>query len=272
MKNAYANMSEYAISSWTLAKRDLHSALQSIATAGFSTVELWADTIHFDPRTNVSTADVKKWLKTLHLSVHSTHGPFRNFSSNLPVNEFREYRQKLWHKTIEQCAEVNSPIMVVHGLDRKEYNFTNDEIDILGESLADLCEYGRKHGVIIALENIEKGNDPANEIGSNLVDHRKNFSGIGLYYCLDIGHAVLNNVDIIDEIKVAGKELVSLHVHNNNGIDDSHLLPSEEGVIDWNYVYHELRTTHGYEGQFVMEVYGGENPENTLESIQNLFN
>lgn len=271
MNTMYENISEYAISTWTFEKRDLYSALQAVSKAGFTSVELWADTVHFDPRTNVSVQDVKKWLKEFNLSVHSTHGPFRHFTPNQPVLEFREYRQKLWHKTIEQCSEVGSPIMVVHGLDRKEYDFKKSEIEILGNSLADLCEYGRKLGVIIALENIQNGENLDDAISTNLKDHRVNFPGIGLHYCLDIGHVVLNGLDIIDEIKVAGKELVSLHIHNNDGINDSHNIPTE-GIIDWGHIYHELRTTHGYTGQLVMEVFGGTNPEATLKSIRNLFN
>jgi len=270
MTSPYARMSEYACSTWTFENHSLYSALQSIASAGFTSVELWADTIHFDPRTNVSVPEVRKWLKEFNLSVHSTHGPFRHFHNLLPTDEFSKLRQGLWRKTIEQCAEVESSIMVVHGLDRREYNYTRDQVEMVRESLADLCEYGRGLGVKIALENIQAGKDNPDELSTNLVDHIKHYPGIGLYYCLDIGHAVLNGVDIIDEIKVVGDKLVSLHIHNNNGIDDSHVIPSS-GIIDWPYVYHELRSTYGYSGQFVMEVYGDRDANGTLESIKQLF-
>lgn len=270
MNDAYANISEYAVSTWTLEKRDLHSALRQIADAGFSTVELWADTVHFDPRTGVSAEDVKRWLGDMNLSVHSTHAPFRHFANNRPAQKFMEYRQELWRRTIEQTSEVGSPIMVVHGLDRNEYNYKKDEMEIVGNSLADLCEYGRKLGVTIALENIPPGKNSSDELGTNLRDHRVNFAGIGLRYCLDIGHVLLNGIEIIDEIKVAGKDLVSLHIHNNDGIHDSHNIPTE-GIIDWNHIYHELRTTFGYDGQFVLELAGGENPEKTLKSLRDLF-
>lgn len=270
MTNPFARMSEYACSTWTFENHSLHSALQLIASAGFTTVELWADTVHFDPRTHVSVADVKKQLQELNLSVHSTHGPFRHFHNRLPAEEFTKLRQDLWRKTIEQCAEIESPIMVAHGLDRREYNYTKDQVELVKESLADLCEYGRRLGVMIALENIQAGEDNPEELGTNIINHIKHFPGIGLYYCLDIGHAVLNGVDIIDEIKAAGDRLVSLHIHNNNGVDDSHVIPSN-GIIDWPYIYRELRTTYGYSGKFVLEVYGDKDATKTMDSIKQLF-
>jgi hypothetical protein len=59
--------------------------------------------------------------------------------------------------------------------------------------------------VTIALENIANGNDPL-EIRCWLQDHVRNFSGIGLKYCLDIGHAVLNGADLYPRIDAVGKD------------------------------------------------------------------
>ncbi|GHV55796.1 hypothetical protein AGMMS49579_19440 [Spirochaetia bacterium] len=265
----YNDKSEYAMSSWTYEAVGLDAALKDIAGHDFRSVELWADTVHFDPRVGLDRKLVKQWLKDLGLSVHSVHSPFRNFKPFSDAGEFAKYRQQLWRKTIDDCAEIGSPMMVVHGLDRKEYNYNRDQIQIVRDSLADLCELGKKRGIAIALENIPGSGKNPDEIRCRLQDHKENYPGLGLKYCLDIGHAVLNGADMYEEIDAAGKDLITFHIHNNDGTEDAHKLPTE-GVIDWPAVYGYLRKK-GYAGQFVLEVYGGTDPFAVMERIDALF-
>lgn len=269
MSSIYTDKSEYAISTWTLEDLELHEALREIAIRGFSTVELWADTVHFDPRLGVDRKAIGIWLQELKLSVHSVHSPFRNFPHYDDERQFRDIRQRLWRRTIDDCSDLAVPIMVVHGVDRNEYNYPPSQMQIVGDSLADLCEYGRKRGVMIALENISPGNAPSDEIRCWLRDHVRNYPGIGLKYCLDIGHVLLNGADLYEEVDAAGKDLITLHIHNNDGKDDLHSLP-DAGVIDWPALRAYLRDGR-YGGQFVMEVHGGDAPIETLSSIANLF-
>lgn len=268
MASIYRDKSEYAFSTWTFENVDLHTALRQIAAHGFQTVELWGDTVHFDPRAGIDRSLIRKWVAETGLSIHSVHSPFRRFRHYSDAKEFSTYRQSLWHTTIDDCAALDIPLMVVHGLDRKEYNYRFDEVQVVRDSLADLVEYGRHRNVTIALENIANGNDPL-EIRCWLQDHVRNFSGIGLKYCLDIGHAVLNGADLYREIDAVGKDLVTFHIHNNNGREDTHALP-DNGVIDWPALRAYLRDGR-YDGQFVMEVYGGENPSSVLEAVDRLF-
>jgi sugar phosphate isomerase/epimerase len=269
MHNAYADKSEYAASSWIYAAVPLHDALRDIAGHGFTGVELWGDTIHFDPRAGLDHGSIKQWLRELGLSVHSVHSPFRNFSGFKDADAFRRYRQQLWRETIDDCAEFAVPIMVVHGINRKEYNYTGDQLDIVKDSLGDLCEYGSRRGVAIALENIPGSAGSRDEIPCNLRDHVRNFAGLGLRYCLDIGHAALNGTGIFEEIDAARTDLITFHIHNNDGLGDTHNLPTE-GIIDWPRVHSYVRR-QGYSGQFVLEVYGGTDPFSVMNRIDNLF-
>jgi sugar phosphate isomerase/epimerase len=269
MSSIYIDKSEYAISSWTYEKTGLYEALEDIVRHGFTTTELWGDTVHFDPRARLNRKLIKQWLKGLGLNVHSVHSPFRNFTGFTPSEEFRQYRQQLWRRTIDDCSEFAVPIMVVHGLDRHEYNYTSGEVQIIRDSLGDLCEYGAQRGVMIALENIPGSGQNSNEIRCRLEDHVKNYSGLGLKYCLDIGHAVLNGADMCKEIDAAGKDLVTFHIHNNNGRGDIHDLPNQ-GVIDWPTVRKYIREK-GYTGQFVLEIFGGNDPFSVMDKIDALF-
>jgi sugar phosphate isomerase/epimerase len=121
---------------------------------------------------------------------------------------------------------------------------------------------------MIALENIGNGRTP-DEIRCRLEDHVKNYPDIGLKYCLDIGHTALNGADMLREIAAAGEDLITFHVHNNDGIRDSHDLP-DNGVIDWPRIHGYIREK-GYKGQFVLEVFGGTDPFAVMQRIDALF-
>ena len=268
MDNPYCDKSEYAVSTWIYETAPFHDVLEDIGRHGFKDVELWGDTVHFDPRVGLDRPLIKKWLHELGLSVHSIHGPFRNFGEFSDKEEFRQYRQELLRKTIDDCSEFRVSIMVVHCVDRYEYNYSRDELHIVRDNLGELCEYGRKRGVRIALENIPDGSRK-DEISCSLQEHIRNYPGLGLYYCLDIGHVGLSGADLFEEIDAAAPNLITTHIHNNDGLRDTHKLP-DDGIIDWSRVRSYLREK-GYTGKFVLEVHGGSDPFSVMNNIDRLF-
>jgi sugar phosphate isomerase/epimerase len=268
MNDFYTDRSEYAFSTWTYEVCGLEEALKDIAAHGFTIVELWGDTVHFDPRRGFDRRLAKQWLRDLGLKVHSVHSPFRNYLGHQHDEEFRKYRMKILKETINDCSDFSVPVMVVHGLDRHEYNYMYDTLQILRDDLAELCEYGQKRGVMPALENLVGSRHPM-EIRCRLEDHVENFSGIGLKYCLDIGHAMLNGADLFHEVDVCGDDLITFHIHNNDGQRDIHEMP-DQGVINWP-VLHDYIRQKGFKGPFVLELFGGLNPFALMEKVDALF-
>ncbi|MEF9895181.1 MAG: sugar phosphate isomerase/epimerase [Clostridia bacterium] len=269
MLKAYADIREYAFSTWTLEDLSLNEALQTIADNGFVSVELWADTVHYDPRVALDRAQVNAWLKALNLSVHSVHAPFRNYR-DAPRDEaaFRALRTRYMRALLEDMSDAQMPIMVVHALDRNEYNYTADQVNIVHDFLGELNAYARKLGVQVAVENLAPGRG-AGEMCTTLQNQVALYRDLPLKYCLDIGHAPLCGVELIDEALAAGKDLVTLHIHNNDGVHDLHDVPSD-GVIDWPALYERLRAM-GYNGQFVMEIAGGRDPRAVVRRTAQLF-
>ncbi len=270
MSGIYTDRNEYVLSTWIGEYSDFREILKCAKDNGFDYVELWGDSVHFDPRAGIDRTDIKKWLKEYDLNVHSVHAPFRRFKPEFAnSDDFLKYRMKLWHKTIEDCSDFEVPIMVMHGLDRFEYNYKNSDVHIVKDTFADLCEYGNKYGVSIALENVPPVGDE-DEIICTLQNQKKLYGDIpGLKYCLDIGHVVLSNVDIHDEIDAAMPNIVTMHIHNNDGKNDLHNIPTD-GVIDWPEV-HDYMRKKGYTAQFVLEVFGGDDPFAKIKELSSLF-
>ncbi|MDO5022096.1 MAG: sugar phosphate isomerase/epimerase [Eubacteriales bacterium] len=274
--NPFQNKSEYVISTWMFETFDLKKALQAIANKGFNNIELWGDTVHFDPRAGLSTDNIKFWVQQYGLNIHSAHAPFRNFFNHSLDHhnddmEFLRYRMGLWYETINRCEELRIPILVMHAMNRREYPYTLSDVKIVKETLENLCDYAGSRGVTIALENIPDNNPVLeNDISCTIKNQKTLFNLSNMKFCLDIGHVPLTGADIFNEIDAAGNKLVSFHVHNNNGLIDSHDLPNT-GILNWSEIYKYAREK-GYLGEFVIEVYGGKDPEKKLNEVAALFN
>ena len=70
--------------------------------------------------------------------------------------------------------------------------------------------------------------------------------------CLDVGHAHYMGENLYNTIKLYGKRLIALHIHDNNRMDDLHLLPFH-GTLKWDDVLLGLRAVD-YAGDFTFEI------------------
>jgi sugar phosphate isomerase/epimerase len=73
--------------------------------------------------------------------------------------------------------------------------------------------------------------------------------------CVDTGHANLGDLGPARALRLAGKRLITTHLHDNLGKVDDHLPPGE-GRIDWADVFAALREI-GYAGTLMLELTDG---------------
>ena len=255
---------EYAASTWTLEHMPLQQALAALNAHGVDNVEIWADTVHLDPRTQPDIGQVKQWLKGYGMRVHSIHAPFRNYDRPADDAEFCRMRTDNIKKTVDFAQALDCGIVVVHALDRNEYDYPTSQLSIVQDYIGEIAEHGRQRGVQIAIEDIPLGSNP-DEIYTSLANQKKLFAGLGVKFCLDIGHVPLLGADMFEEIDAAGSDLITLHIHNNSGKTDDHNLPND-GVLDWPRIHDYLRE-HGYKGEFVLELYGGPTVESEMDVL-----
>lgn len=264
------NKEEYVASSWTMCDKPLRQALDTFDRYGFKDVEIWASVQHLDPRLNADVRQVRQWLRNNGQTVHSIHAPILHPFPH-PQDEalFRLYRMELHRRTLDACAELQAPIMVLHTYDPVYYPYQNHQLPILRDCLAELSEYAQKRGVRIAVENMpDRPCDDA--IITTLENQRRLFGDLDLYYCLDIGHVpVMGQSTCEAEIDAAADRLITFHVHNNHGQTDEHNLP-DDGVLDWPAIHNYARK-RGYNGKFVLELRGMEDSEATVQKAAALF-
>lgn len=76
--------------------------------------------------------------------------------------------------------------------------------------------------------------------------------------CLDTGHLNLTVRDQANFIHKAGKHLKALHIADNDGSCDQHIMPYGMGHVNWTEVVQALKEI-GYDGLFNLEIPGERN-------------
>lgn len=264
--------SEYAFSTWTLNELPLKEALDVLYRYDFHYLELWASVEHLDPRLGADLGQVREWLKRNSQTVHSLHAPILHpFPHPQQESEFLPYRMDLYRKTLDACAEFEAPIMVLHAYDAHYYPHQNtpSEIAVVHECLEQLTRYAKVRGVRVAIENMPDVWH-GTELLTTLANQKKLFGDLDVYYCLDIGHVpVMGQTTCEAEIDAVADRLITFHVHNNRGVLDDHNLP-DDGVLDWPAI-HDYARAKGYQGDFVLELRGAKNQEDTVRQAAALF-
>ncbi|MBR5311327.1 MAG: sugar phosphate isomerase/epimerase [Clostridia bacterium] len=107
------------------------------------------------------------------------------------------------------------------------------------------------YAIRICLENLKGLFETVDEL-NNIIDQLDE-SCFGI--CLDTGHLNLCTGDQADFIRKAGKRLRALHIADNEGERDQHMMPYAKGNIKWDRVVKALNEI-GYSELFNLEIPG----------------
>ena len=182
--------------------------------------------------------------------------------------EEREHAQAMIRRDIEAAGMCSIPWLVVHPDSyREEGNYSHRKsLAMERERFLRFGELAAKWNVGLAIENMVDNSGIRRFAGSHedllelmeLLGDRERF-GI----CWDTGHANLGGIDQGSAIRAMGGWLRALHINDNLGTRDDHLLPFL-GTVDWQSVMQALHDI-GYQGDFNYEIHGftkGCTPEN----------
>ena len=117
------------------------------------------------------------------------------------------------------------------------------------------CEKAARLGCAVGVENLPRwpnwdmtfcSNDP--DAQTAIIDGL----GEGAAGVWDFGHAYLTNGGDTGPLKKLGSRIKGLHVHDNGGVNDDHLIPFD-GTIDWREQMSALRAA-GFDGFLTLEL------------------
>ena len=151
--------------------------------------------------------------------------------------------------------EVSAGVLHIGGATLQEAGWAADRILARRvEALTAIAEHAEGGPMTICVENLTfpgSGVETIQEIQALLAAVGRDDLGI----CLDTGHAHMAGIGIPEFIRRAGGDLKALHVNDNGGQSDDHLLPFGSGTIEWAPVLRALRGS-GYRGPLNLEIPG----------------
>ncbi len=233
--------------------------IDQLAEAGFTAVDYRAVVLDNTPALLMPYREFRA-LITEHkhimdragISVCQTHGPWL-WPPLDGDEEIRAARFEKMKRAIEANAMVGSRYMVVHPLMPKGHKDEDQalSLEINLEFYSRLAEVGKEYDVVIALENMPFARQPwwkPAEIAEFATSFRHDYVKV----CLDTGHSLMIGVSPNDAVRAIGAEMLStLHVHDNDGTADQHLVPYD-GRADWPAFIASLREV-GFQGALSLE-------------------
>ena len=249
---------------WTTERYTSEEAIRAIAEAGFGAVDLdmafWG--LSTDP---MAGDDWKDWVlrqkacaEEVGLSFSQGHAHFYgNEHCEQLSEEEHEARAKTILRDIEGAGICKVGWLVMHPESYCDGVWYSRKLS-MEKNVEQFRRYGEaaaRHGVGIAVENMFIRKLPCFGASSDdlieLVDRLGDDKLFGI--CWDTGHGNLNQVDQAEAVRCMGKRLKALHVNDNHGQRDEHILPYQ-GKILWEPFLEALGEV-GYEGDFTFEIH-----------------
>lgn len=139
---------------------------------------------------------------------------------------------------IDAAALMSIPLAVIHpiAMYSKQYSY-DDFVRVNMAYLAPLVEYAARRGVKLCVENMASEQEASDNhlYGSCALNISDIADKLGCGICFDVGHANISGFKISEQMETFKGKIDVLHVHDNNGIKDRHLLPFES-TVDWDDV------------------------------------
>lgn len=157
-------------------------------------------------------------------------------------------------RCVEACGAWNIENLVVHSGYAKGLSF-EETCERNKEFFMPLLERAEKYGVNILIENFNKMCIDGLYWVDNATDllHMIEYINHPLLHAVwDTGHANMQDTPQDEELRLLGKHVRALHVQDNHGNEDNHLVPFL-GTMNLDAVMTGL-TDIGYHGYFTFEV------------------
>ena len=259
-----------------LERYGIENGLRLIKKSGFDCVDLNVRNFYIDKNSVFYKSEdeflsffyhIKKICNDLELEISQTHGMF---TISVPDREETESIKWGSEMEIKATSVLGALYCVFHSVKKRQWEFINLEPEFLHEKnveffqdfLTPVCE---KYNVKYAIEThglTKLSTGPEMDFIGDAQVLKENFDMINSSFkafCMDTGHT--NEIvrfgapTVPETIRILGKDIKVLHLHDNEGYYDSHLPPliSGKNNINWEETFDALDEI-GYSGVYNYEL------------------
>ncbi|MBR4866896.1 MAG: sugar phosphate isomerase/epimerase [Clostridia bacterium] len=231
------------------ADRDILEAIGLVTDAGFTRLD-------FGTEDAAEANRVAEYLSDAGIKVNQSHLPYNRYKGE----DYEPFARRLM--AAAKCAKImGSPILVVHGDEfpfgeraysreaAREFNY---------RLFAPVVEFAGQNGMQVAFETVFQDMDPLEKprhcsLVEELCALVDLYASPTVGICWDSGHAkVQYGVSQPNLLKIAGKRVISTHIHDNYYGKDLHTFPFM-GDTDWKKLM-ETFAAIGYTGDLTFEL------------------
>jgi sugar phosphate isomerase/epimerase len=225
-----------------------------LQAAGVRRVHVYRNYTH-----GITAEFVRDTLAAAHLAADGLHGYFQlekfevggpPFDPSSDSEEARAASVEILRGEADFARTLGCTDIAVHPVSKEGSTADPWRPAAFARTARDLAEIGRAKGVRYLLENM-----PPRQFGCDVSYLRRLVDAVasphlGLLY--DSGHAALCG-DPVGAIRTMGPRLWGVHLHDNRGTEDDHLIPGM-GTLPFEAIARTLAEV-GYAGTFMIEVY-----------------
>lgn len=229
------------IFSWFGYKRPLEVSLDLIREAGLEAVcGWWGDS--FDDRDGPRETQVKL-ARDRGLIFENAHLPYEEADLLWDPGHGGETLVSAWEKEIRLAAGAGVPVLVLHPY-RHSKVIQSPGREIFFQRARRLGNLALKEGIRLAWENLFES-----RLVRDLLLESGDQEATG--FCFDTGHANLSRDGALSLLSDFPDKLFALHLHDNDGKSDQHLLPGQ-GNFPWP-LFIDLLAKADYRGALMLE-------------------
>lgn len=248
----------------------IEKGLEICKKSGFDAVDFSLEPYHLNDTVYGGSKDafeshftsIRKKAEELELEISQTHGRCATYFPNDPEH----------NKQIDQLSELDllassilgAPACVIHFINSTRWGQQPPEVlhKACGDMFDTFVPFAEKYSVKIAMETFGAACIKGDRIRDFFADPKEmkhQYDRLQTKYktiCVDTGHTHEAESFWVPApekiIQILGKEISLLHLHDNNGHWDDHLLPGM-GNIHWQAVFESLEEI-GYHGVYNFEL------------------
>ncbi len=257
-------------------------SMKYIKECGFEGVDYNIDSLFkttFDPDNLTSFFDkdmeqlyeyftpLKKVSEKYEIAIAQAHSLFPIYYHG--QEDKNRYVVEITKKMIAVCGYLECDALVIHPWSNPELR--KEEIRQINLDIyRKLIPAAKQYGVKLCLENLytmymssyHEGTCTDAEEACWYIDTLNAEAGENIFgFCLDVGHANMMSKNIYQYITTLGKRLTVLHINDNGGTCDGHMIPYTQramkghgSVVDWDGFIKGLKEI-GYEGPLSFETF-----------------
>lgn len=200
---------------------------------------------------------------------YSLHAPYIDINLGSMNQTIRKASEKTMLKSIAFAADINAEMVVSHvGRLSRDYpeKMISQSLKNTIRCLRKLTKASKNHGIVFTIENDHRSNDQI--LAGYPEQLRLLIQKAECKFTLDVGHAnTLTRIETF--IDTLAEHIVNVHLHDNNGEQDTHLSLGK-GNINFSAVLANLGKIE-YKGPLTVEVHSFSGLKESVTLLDVLF-